>query len=131
MLRHINPASMFKPAHYTQVVAGTGSTVFVSGQVAFDVDGNVVGKGDLDLQARQAYRNLGIALDSIGAGPGDIAKLTTYVVGYRPEMGPLLRGIRAEFLGDSALPAATLVGVESLAQPDLLFEVDAIAVIGE
>ncbi|MDQ6884982.1 MAG: RidA family protein [Candidatus Dormibacteraeota bacterium] len=129
-LERITPNGLFKPAVYTQVVVATGRRmVFISGQVSMDADGNVVAEGDLAGQARQVYANLKAALDGAGAKPSDVAKLTTYVVGYRPELLPVMGAARTAVLGTTDLPASTLVGVQALAQPAYLIEVEAIAVI--
>jgi enamine deaminase RidA (YjgF/YER057c/UK114 family) len=129
-LLHINPSSQSTPVGYSHVVVASGRrTVFVAGQVAFDRDGNIVGKGDLRVQAVRAYTNLEAVLESAGASLADVVKLTTYVVGYRIEYRQIIREVRDEFLKGNEPPAAVLVGVESLALPELLIEIDAIAVV--
>ena len=129
-LEHLTPHGLFKPAVFTQVVVATGRRlVFISGQVSMDADGNTVAEGDLAGQARQVYANLKAALDGAGAKPSDVAKLTTYVVAYRPELLPVMGAARTAVLGTTDLPASTLVGVQALAQPAYLIEVEAIAVI--
>jgi enamine deaminase RidA (YjgF/YER057c/UK114 family) len=111
------------------VVARGSRTVYVAGQVALDGEGNVVAPGDVVGQARQAFANVRTALEAAGATIADVAKVTWYVVGYRAELLPELAAARREVLGDHA-PASTLVGVQSLAMPDYLVEVEATAVIG-
>jgi len=129
-LEHLTPKGLFKPAVFTQVVVATGRRmVFISGQVSMDAGGNLVGEGDLAGQAKQVYANLKAALDGAGAKPTDVAKLTTYVVGYRPELLPVMGAARTAVLGTADLPASTLVGVQALAQPGYLIEVEAIAII--
>ena len=129
-LEHLTPPGLFKPAVYSQVVVATGRRmVFISGQVSMDVDGNLVAEGDLAGQTKQVYANLSKALAGASAKPSDVAKLTTYVVGYRPEMLPLMGAARTAVLGSNDLPASTLVGVAALAQPGYLIEVEAIAVV--
>ncbi len=94
-LEHLTPRNLFKPAVFTQVVVATGKRiVFVSGQVSMDVDGNLVAEGDLAGQAKQVYANLKAALEGAGARPSDVAKLTTYVVGYRPDLLPVMGAAR-------------------------------------
>jgi enamine deaminase RidA (YjgF/YER057c/UK114 family) len=128
---HLNPAGLMKPTGYTHVVTATGGKqVYVAGQVSLDAEGNLVGKGDLRAQARQVYLNLRAALAGAGAGPKDLVKLTTFVVGYRPEVLPALREERAAFFGaETPLPASTLVGVQALAREDFLIEIEAVAVV--
>jgi enamine deaminase RidA (YjgF/YER057c/UK114 family) len=129
-LEHLTPKGLFKPAVFTQVVVATGRRmVFISGQVSMDAGGNLVAEGDLAGQAKQVYANLKAALDGAGAKPTDVAKLTTYVVGYRPELLPVMGAARTAVLGTADLPASTLVGVQALAQPGYLIEVEAIAII--
>ncbi len=126
----INPAGLSRPKGYTHVVTTRGGKhVFVSGQVALDADGNLVGKGDLRAQADKAFQNLGTALEAAGASFADVVKLNTYVVGYRPQHLAVLSEVRTRHLGEAALPASTLLGVPALAREGLLIEVEAIAVV--
>jgi enamine deaminase RidA (YjgF/YER057c/UK114 family) len=127
-LEGINPENLPTPETYTQVVAATGRRlVFVAGQEPEDSHGNVVGLGDLATQARQVFANLGRALAAAGARPDQVAKITIFVVGHRPEYLPLIEDARVSLFGDHK-PVDTLVGVETLARPEYLIEVDAIAV---
>jgi enamine deaminase RidA (YjgF/YER057c/UK114 family) len=128
-LEPINPDTLATPESYTQVVAATGSRlVFVAGQVAEDVRGELVGAGDVAAQARQAYANVGHALAAAGARPDQVARITIYVVGHRPEFLPLISEARIAVFGDHR-PADVLLGVETLAEPGYLIEVDAFAVV--
>jgi enamine deaminase RidA (YjgF/YER057c/UK114 family) len=128
-LELINPEELSTPASYTHVVSTTGSrVVFVAGQVADDAQGNLVGPGDLGAQARKAFANLGRALAAAGAGPEQVAKITIYVVHHRPEYLPVISQGRIAAFGDHK-PTDVLVGVETLAEPGYLIEVDAIAVV--
>jgi enamine deaminase RidA (YjgF/YER057c/UK114 family) len=101
--------------------------VFIAGQEPEDADGNLVGPGDLAAQARQVFANLGRALAAGGARPGQVAKITIYVVHHRPEHLPVIEQARIGLFG-AHKPADTVVGVETLAGPGYLIEVDAIAV---
>ena len=128
-LELINPAELSTPASYTHVVTATGSRlVFVAGQVADDAQGNVVGPGDLAAQARQAFANVGRALAAAGTAPQQVTKITIYVVHHQPEYLPDISAARIAIFGDHK-PADTLVGVETLAEPEYLIEVEAIAVV--
>jgi enamine deaminase RidA (YjgF/YER057c/UK114 family) len=102
--------------------------VFVAGQVADDARGNLVGAGDVAAQASQAFANVGRCLAAAGAQPNQVAKITIYVVHHRPEYLPGISEARIAVFGDHK-PADTLVGVETLAEPGYLIEVDAIAVV--
>jgi enamine deaminase RidA (YjgF/YER057c/UK114 family) len=128
-LDKLNPPALPIPTGYSQIVAATGSRlVFVAGQVALDAEGRLVAPGDVVGQARQAFANLLTAIEAAGASIDDVAKITWYVVGYRPELLPELAAARNEALQGHA-PASTLVGVSALAQPHFLIEVEAVAVI--
>ena len=129
----INPAGLVTPQGYTHVAVATGGrTVYVSGQVAQDADGNTVGAGDLAAQAEQAFRNVATALAGAGATMADVARTTLYVVDWSPEkMEPLFAGfgrVAAE-LGVAQPGPTTLIGVAALAAPDLLLEVEVTAVV--
>lgn len=131
-LQRLAPEGLFKPSAYTQVVVATGRRmVFVSGQVSMDGQSTLVAPGDLAGQARQVYANLRAALEGARAKPADVVKLTTFVVGYKPEVRPLLAEARSTVFGPATLPASTLVGVQALAEPGYLIEVEAIAVTDE
>ena len=129
----LNPEGLPQPEHYVQVAVATGSrTVYLSGQVARDADGNPVGPGDLAAQVEQAYSNVATALAAVGGSYDDIAKLTVYVVDWSPEkLADLGAGLRrvAERLGVDPRKPVTLLGVAALAEPDLLVEVEAVAVL--
>ena len=128
-LERINPEDLRTPLAYTHVIVATGSRlVFVAGQVADDGRGNLVGPGDLAVQARQAFANVGRALAAGGAQPEQVTKITIFVVNYRPEYLPAIEEGRVALFGDHK-PADTLVGVEALSDPGYLIEVEATAVI--
>ncbi len=79
----INPAGLSNPGTYTHVVvADAGKTVYISGQVALDANGQIVGQGDLRAQTRQVFENLRIGLVSVGATFADVIKMNTYIVNY-------------------------------------------------
>jgi enamine deaminase RidA (YjgF/YER057c/UK114 family) len=126
-----NPEGLLKPGVYTPAIRVQGGrTIYVSGQVSQDAEGNIVGKGDLLAQAGQVYKNLGIALAGAGATFDDVVKLNVYVVSFKPEHRALLQSVREKHVNRNNPPASTLVGVQSLARPDFLVEVEAVAVVG-
>jgi enamine deaminase RidA (YjgF/YER057c/UK114 family) len=128
-LELIQPAGLHTPRSYAHVAVATGSRlVFVAGQAADDGEGNLVGHGDLRAQARQAFANLGRALEAAGARPDQVARITIYVVGHRPEHLSLVSEARIALFGDHT-PVDTYLGVETLAEPGYLIEVEAIAVL--
>jgi enamine deaminase RidA (YjgF/YER057c/UK114 family) len=114
---------------YTQVISGSGRLVAVSGQVALDEHGEVVGKGDPEAQARQVFGNLARCLAAAGATFDDVIKLTYYVTDAAHM--PAIRAVRAEFAGTDNLPASTAVQVVALVRPELLLEIEAFALTGD
>jgi enamine deaminase RidA (YjgF/YER057c/UK114 family) len=129
-LNQINPADLPVPSTYSQVVVARGSRmVFIAGQEPEDVHGDLVGAGDLAAQAHQVFANLGRALSAGGARPDQVVKITIFVVGHRREYLPVIEEARVALFGDHK-PVDTLVGIETLSNPEYLIEVDAIAVMG-
>lgn len=126
--RSLNPSGLPKPAGpYVHVTTSPpGELVFVAGQIALDADGTVVGVGDVEAQTRQVMENLGVALAAVGATFGDVRKINSYLVDFDdyPKVAP----IRAEYLSEP-YPASTMVEVSRLLFPELLIEVEAIAVL--
>jgi len=127
--QYINPPGLVKPTGYTHVVVSPdGRTAYIAGQVAFDSAGVIVGVGDFRAQAEKVYANLRTALASVGATYADVLKTTTLIVDVAAN-GAALREVRAKYLDPAAPPANTLVPVPALARPELLIEVEAIAVL--
>ncbi|WP_420310143.1 RidA family protein [Streptomyces sp. YS-B37] len=114
---------------YTHVVMGTGRFVAVSGQLALDEDGKLVGEDDAAAQARQVFENLRRCLASAGAGFDDVVKLTYFVTDMAHM--PAIRTARAAHIPDERLPAASAVQVAALVRPEFLMEIEAYAVISE
>ncbi|GHG87514.1 RidA family protein [Streptomyces lanatus] len=121
------PDGVAPAAQYSHVVLGTGRFVAVSGQLALDEDGEVVGEGDAAAQARQVFENLRRCLAAAGATFDDVVKLT-YFVTDTAHM-PAIRAARAEHIPDDRLPAASAVWVAGLVRPECLMEVEAYAVL--
>ncbi len=126
--RYINPGTLAALPGFTHAVR-IGSTLYVSGEVALDSTGKLVGPSDLRAQARQAFANLAFVLKIGGATPADVAKLTIYVANYSPRDFEAIREAGAEFLPARNPPAGVIVGVQSLPLEGLLIAVDATAVI--
>ena len=128
-LEFISPDELVKSPVYTHIVRATGGdTVYFAGQTPVDADGNLIGGNDLEAQMRAAYANLERALAAVGATVANVAKTTTYLVNYTVDMRPIQRRVRQDVFGDTP-PANTTVGIQSLALPEFLFEVEAIAVL--
>ena len=126
-LEAISSASVAEPiGAYSQAIRA-GELLFISGQVALGDDGEVIGVGEMEVQAAAVFAGLGNVLAAAGAGPQDLAQLTIYVTDMKQRAA--VSQARREFVREPH-PASSLVGVAELAHPDLLVEVDAIAVLG-
>jgi 2-iminobutanoate/2-iminopropanoate deaminase len=110
---------------YSQGVK-SGNILFLSGHVALDSNGEVVGKGDFSKQVRCVFDSLAETLRSKGASLNDIVKITVYLT----DIGNLqeFRKIRGEYFKDW-FPASTLVQVGSLIMKELMIEIDGVAVL--
>ena len=108
------------------VAVPAGRMVFVSGQVARDPDGSVVGVGDVALQTRKVLQNMQAVLAESGATMDDVVKVTVFVTNLQQHFAAIHK-VRAEFF-KSDYPASTMVEVKSLVHEDMLIEIEAIAV---
>jgi 2-iminobutanoate/2-iminopropanoate deaminase len=127
-VKRTNPPALSTPTGYTHIVevAGPAKTVYISGQIAYDKDGKVVGAGDMKAQAEQVFKNLQTALTAAGATFSDVVKMNTYITDM--DKAPAVREVRARYFGDTT-PASTLVQVVHLARPELMLEIEVIAVV--
>ena len=126
----INPAILVKPSGYTHVVKSEpGKMIYISGQVPVNASGDIVGKGDLRIQVKQVYENLKLCLAAAGATFDDVVKMNTYVVNYKPEHIATIREVRSGYLPSTNPPASTLAGVQALYHPDVMIEIEAIAIV--
>lgn len=108
----------------------TGNLVFLSGQVPFDSDGNVVGVGDLRLQTRQVFENIKGILQEAGAGFQDVVKMTTFFtvdITDHDKVADYFE-VRKEYFGGHK-PCSTGVQVSALVDPDLMLEVEVVALL--
>ena len=103
-----------------------GKMVFVSGQVARDLDGNVVGVGDIYAQTRQVLRNMQAVLAESEATMDDVVKVTVFVTNLEDHL-VASHEVRSEFFKNGYL-ARSLVELSSLVHKDFLIEIEAIAV---
>lgn len=103
-----------------------GELLFISGCVALDESGRLVGKGDVALQAEQVMKNLKAVVEAAGGALSDIVKVTNYMRDAREF--PKLAAVRARYL-PAPFPASTMVEVSRLIHEDMLVEIEAIAVI--
>lgn len=126
-VKHVNPAGLSVPAGYSHVVEVRGGrTLYVSGQIAVDRDGNLVGTGDVRAQAEQVFRNLQSALAAAGATCDDIVKITVFMTDVSQVQA--FRDVRDRYF-KKAPPASSLVQVSRLVRPELLIEIEAVAVV--
>jgi reactive intermediate/imine deaminase len=125
--RHIQPTTTHPTTGYSHAVVTEGALVHVSGQVAFDRERKLVGRGDIAAQALQVYANLKAVLEAAGSGLERIVKLTVYITD--PRFTPAVREARSKYLKEP-YPASTLVVVAGLAEPELLVEIEAVATLG-
>ncbi len=128
----INPPNLYDALGYGFSHASLqdgGKTLHLAGQVAWDKDCNIVGGDDLAAQTQQALANLKAVLAAVGASPADIVRLRTYVVDHNPDkLGAVLGAVGAFY--DGAVPAPnTFIGVQSLALPAFLVEIEATAIV--
>jgi enamine deaminase RidA (YjgF/YER057c/UK114 family) len=124
----LNPPGLSKPNGYTHVVVvQPGKPVYVSGQVALNAAGEVVGKDDLRAQVTQVMENLKTALAAAGASLQDAVKLNYYVVNLNPDKLSVIREVRNKYISAEHPPASTLVGVTALARQEFLIEVEVVA----
>ena len=127
-IQFLNPDGIFKPSTFSQIaITGGDTVVYISGQTARDEKSNIVAIGDVKKQAEKVFENLRVAVEAAGGTMGDIAKITTYVVGLKPDdrvwIGEM---VKKHF---PKPPAHTLVGISALAAPELLIEIEAVAVL--
>ena len=129
-LRHVAaPEGAPAGRGYSQVVTGRGRLVVVSGQVAQNAKGELVGPGDPAAQARQVFENIGRCLAEVGAGFGDVVKLTLFVLDVADL--PALREARDAVIDTARPPASSAVQVSALFAPGYLLEVEAWALVDD
>ena len=115
-------------AAYSHVVTvtGPGKTIYVAGQLARDLEGNIVGPGDMRAQMEQTFKNLDACLKAAGASWADVVKTNTFVTNYA-EFAKC-SDVRMRYIG-VASPTSTTVQISRLAQPEAMVEIELIAVV--
>jgi 2-iminobutanoate/2-iminopropanoate deaminase len=128
MSQGFNPSGLKAPfgAFSHAAWAPAGRTLYISGQVATDSAGKVVGEGDMRAQTEQALRNVATVLRAAGATFDDIVSVTVFVIDMKG-LGVIHEMRRRYF--KPPYPASTLVEVKSLVDPRLMIEINAVAVV--
>ena len=129
--KSFQPAKMLDGTHFAmaQVVKSQGeSHLHIAGQTAIDETGAQVGD-DFASQLKASLENVRIALEAAGATPKDLVRVTTYIVDLKPELLENYVVALSAFFDSENLPACSMIGVQALAQPGLLIEVEATAVL--
>ncbi len=130
--KYIQPKGLFDSQQYgfAHVAVSKGTKIInIAGQVAWDENQKIIGKGDIKAQAIQALNNIKTALHSAGAHLEDISSMRIYVVQYQAEHGLHIYEALKSFFPEGKFPASTWLGVSALATPDFLVEIEAMAVI--
>lgn len=118
------------PYGFSQVVRAKGTTtVYCAGQTAWDEQQNIVGPDDFAVQTRKTLSNVGAALTDAGAIPADVVSLRIYVVDYDMSKLEIISKELIAFFGSDNLPANTLLGIDKLALPEFMIEIEAVAVL--
>jgi 2-iminobutanoate/2-iminopropanoate deaminase len=120
------PAPMRGGAFSAGVEAPAGRTVYVSGQVSMDAEGNVVGEGDVGAQTEKVLENVATVLEAAGGSLDDVVKVTVFITDMGHYDG--IHEVRRRFFREP-YPASSMVEVSALIDPRLLVEVEAVAVI--
>ncbi|WTW96045.1 RidA family protein [Streptomycetaceae bacterium NBC_01309] len=129
-LTHITaPEGVAPGTGYTHVVVGSGRLAAVSGQVAFDENGKLVGRGDPEAQTRQVFENLRRCLAAVGATFDNVVKFTYFLTDF-DHIG-VVRTVRDEHVDTERPPASSAVQVVRLFHPELVIEVEALVLLPE
>ena len=128
MIERTNAPGLSQPPGYSHAVVASGSRlVTTAGAVPLDAEGNLVGAGDLLVQARKSLENLALALEAVGARGREVIKMTVYVVAAeRADLGVVWGAVQQSGVAGAA---STLLGVSMLAIEGQLVEIEAIAVL--
>jgi reactive intermediate/imine deaminase len=127
-IRFLNPPDMPRPFGYSHIAEVSGGrTIYISGQVALDQSGALIGPDDLRAQTQQVFTNLKAALAAVGADFSAVVKLTYFLLDISQIQ--IVREVRDQFVNTQQPPASSAVEVRRLFRDDLLIEIEAIAVV--
>ena len=124
----LSPKSIHQSRGYSHAAKiGPGTVLFVAGQVALDVNGNLVGSGDVRAQSQQVFQNLQAVVEAAGGKFRDIVKLNVYIV----DVSKLAdyREVRDRYIDANNPPTSTVVPVAALFRPEFLIEIEAVAAL--
>jgi 2-iminobutanoate/2-iminopropanoate deaminase len=130
MANGFNPAGVWGPkgrGFNMGVVQHVGQVIHLTGQVAWDKDEGLIGRGDVRAQAHQCFRNIVAVLAAVGGTLDDIVAITTYFTD-RSQL-PIIQEVRSEYFRGTAAPASTSVMVAGLGHKDFLLELTPVAVV--
>ncbi len=125
-----NPAKVWSPGEraFSQgVIAGEGVTLYITGQVAWDADGKVVGDGDIEAQTHQTFQNIQTIVEAAGGTLENLVAMTIYFLN-RDHL-PAIQEVRRHYIKTPGAPASTAVQVVGLVIPELLVEITPVALI--
>lgn len=123
----INPPEMAPPSGYSYAIKKSGTPVFISGQVALDGQGRLIGENDAAAQVEQVFQNLRTVVQACGGSMDDVVKITVFVTDA--SFRPAVAAARQRHFKEGQYPASTYLVVSALAVPQLLVEVEAVAII--
>jgi enamine deaminase RidA (YjgF/YER057c/UK114 family) len=128
-VRYVNPIGLKQQTYYTHGIVRPGHPVFLTGQVAWDENGDLIGEGDIAAQMAQIWKNIEIAVTALGATLDDIVKLVTFSTSR--EWLPAIHAERGKHFQDGRFPASTFVLVAGLVDPQMLVEIDVTVMLPE
>ena len=123
----VNPPTMPAPTGYSYAIKKSGTPVFISGQVALDGEGKLVGENDAAAQTEQVFKNLQAVVEGCGGTMEDIVKITIFVTD--PSYRPAVAAARLKWFKEGQWPASTYLVVSALAVPTMLVEIEAVAIV--
>lgn len=123
----INPPTLAKPTGYSYAIKKSGTPVFISGQVALDAEGKLVGENDAAAQTEQVFKNLQAVVEGCGGTLDDVVKITIFVTD--PAYRPAVAAARLKWFKEGQWPASTYLVVAGLAVPTMLVEIEAVAMV--
>jgi 2-iminobutanoate/2-iminopropanoate deaminase len=125
--RYLNPEGLKTQSYYTHGIVREGTPVFLTGQVAWDEHGELVGAGDIEAQMAQIWKNIGTAVKALGATLDDIVKIVTFSTSR--DWLPAIHAERSKHFEAGRFPASTFVLVGGLVDPDMLVEIDVTVIV--